>query len=414
MPPPVFIPSIPVPFSRLHSPRCHRRCSYFPSPPNLRPRQSQVFSRPSPRCALPLPPLSPSILRTSFAAISKLLSTLALGVIFARLNLLPPATLTALSRTVFCIFLPSLLFTNILLTLSTPSLPPSLFCLPVAALLQVVFGLILSLILSRLLRLNRAESKLLLVCVSFGNTAALPLLFANSLFPPGPKLSMLISSLSFYIVGWTTLFWSVAYLILTTLPDPFTPPQTSTSVPLATTLRSVSKRVLAPPILATFAALLIGVNPIIRSTFLKTPIFPALQTLGAGYSPAAVLILAGSLARKREESEQKPVLNKDGLVRVGVLAGVIAVCRFAIMPFWGIFLSRLDLFQGGNDVGKFVRLAVLLESVMPPAQNSTLILTLEGKPEAASGVAKILLVVYLAGVLPISAILTAFLGMAGV
>lgn len=341
--------------------------------------------------------VDPKIFAIAVRAVSKLLTTLAVGVIASKRKLLEAETLKALSKTVYHIFLPALLFANITRTLSLQS-PGPLLILPFVALAQVAFGLILGLIGSKLLKLNPSESRIYTVCTGFGNSAALPLLFANSLFEGTKHLAPTISAISFFLVGWTGLFWSFGYNILAGIPsngeDAAPKPPSNDSK-----IMQLIKRALSPPLIAAMLALLVGLSPFKRS-FVATPLFSALQTLGAGYAPAAILILAGSLARKTETAE-KYSLTK--------MATGICITRFLAMPLYAIMAFK---FAPGLFKTPYVILAMLLEAIMPPAQNSTLILNLENRPDAASGVAKILLAVYTLGVIPISAGLTLFLTMA--
>lgn len=315
------------------------------------------------------------------------------------------------------LFLPSLLLTNIVRTLARGS-AVSLFWLPLAASTQVLIGLVLGVAGALALRLNDSERRVFLVCSGFGNSAALPLLFANALFEGAPaQLASLISAISFFLIGWTGLFWSVAYSTLAGMPDPRALPgtnfpQRSTS-PTTIKERIVTtlNRVLSPPLIAAFSGLLIGLITPLRNIFVASPVFTAFQTLGSGYSPAAVLILSGSLARKVETPGEASDINPDSILRLRRLVLGISLCRYLLMPILGVLLVRF-----GNAIFRtpFAKLAILLEAIMPPAQNSTLILNLEKKPDAAANMARILLAVYVIGVFPVSIGLTYFLGFAGV
>lgn len=251
-----------------------------------------------------------------------------------------------------------------------------------------------------------------LVCCGFGNSAALPLLFANALFDGSQQhLAALVSAISFFLIAWTGLFWSLGYSILAGMRDPGSAvakkdERRSDAQPTGTPLwRMILKRAVSPPLMAALIGLLIGLSPV-RGAFSKSPLFAAIQTLGAGYSPAAVLILAGSLSKKVECAGDA----MEGL-RTRRLAMGISFCRYLMMPLLGLWIVRM-----GKGVFRtpFVQLALLLEAVMPPAQNSTLILNLQGKPDAAASMARILLAVYLIGVLPVSLGLTYFVGITGV
>lgn len=318
----------------------------------------------------------------------------------------------ALSKSVYNIFLPSLLLTNVIRTLSAGSSGGLLF-LPLAAVAQVFIGLCLGLLGAAALRLNQSERRIFLVCCGFGNSGALPLLFANALFASSPaQLAAMVSGISFFLIGWTSFFWSVGYSILAGLPDPRAPagaPKMAEKKASNSMLVTVVKRVLSPPLVAAIIGLSIGLSPACGA-FMSSPAFSALQTLGTGYSPAAVLILAGSLARKVEPPRGAAAVNPESVLRLRRLAAGISFCRYVLMPILGILLIRnVKVFNT-----PFVKLALLLETIMPPAQNSTLILNLEKKPDAAANMARILLAVYLVGVVPISVGLTYFLGFAGV
>lgn len=305
------------------------------------------------------------------------------------------------------IFLPALIFTNIIRTLSSNP-PAAIFLLPLIALAQVLFGFVLSKLSAKPLQLTDAESRVYTVCTTFGNSAALPLLFASALFQ-GADLANMVSGISFFLIGWTGLFWSIGYSILAGMPNGDETESNSKEqvIPMSTKekITLLIKRILSPPLTAALCALVIGLIPSLRIPFTKSPLAAALQTLGTGYAPAAVLILAGSLARKQSGD------NSASLLRLPRMTAGIIMSRFLILPLTtALVVKRFMPFLKSP----FIILAILLEAIMPPAQNSTLILNLENRPDAASAVAKILLAVYLLGVIPISVGLTYFLGMAGV
>lgn len=265
----------------------------------------------------------------------------------------------ALSKIVYSIFLPALLFTNIVETLSRP-LAPGLTLLPFAAMVQVFIGLLIGLLLCRLLRLNRPERHVFLVCTSFGNSAALPLLFATSLFANSPALPQLVASISFFLLGWTGLFWAVGYTLLATMT-----PAAATAVALPPPsfkqrLYTFGKRVGTPPLIGSLLGLAVGLVAPVRKLLMASPLFPAMVTLATGYSPAAVLILAGSLARRSgtnnnnntSESAETPVH-----LRAPRMVAGIALTRFVLMPLFACLMVRYGPFRS-----PFVVLALLFES----------------------------------------------------
>lgn len=314
----------------------------------------------------------------------------------------------ALSKTVYNIFLPALLFTNVVRTLAGSG-ATQLFFLPLVAFLQVFLGLAIGFIGSKLLRLNQSEKNLFIVCCGFGNSGVLPLLFASNLCQ-GASLTSLISAISFFMVGWTALFWSLGYSLLAKVPEPAE--HTVTTVGDTTRKKGqILKRILSPPLTGAIAGLVVGSSPFLRNLFMPSPLFTAVQTLGTGYGPAAVLILAGSLARKVKDNPNSASSKKENSIRLGRLTFGICVARFLCLPVIAMMMVRRGT---AIFTSPFAILTILLEGIMPPAQNSTLVLNLENRATEATMAAKILLLVYIAGILPISIGLTYFIAMAGI
>lgn len=305
--------------------------------------------------------------------------------------------------------------------LSSPTLPPGLFLLPLGAVLQVLVGLIVGFLGARLLRLTRAERHVYLVCTTFGNSAALPLLFASALFANSPSLPQLVAPLSFFLLGWTGLFWSFArYLLSTISPAPAQPIDSSLSESTkGKTLRMITtflKNIATPPLLGSLLGLLVGMIRPARVLLTSSPLYSALSTLGTGYGPAAILILAGSLARSSpsgSQSASSKVSSNVGeeVVKLRSFRMVcgISVTRYVIMPIVAMTAVKYGPFRA-----PFVAFAFLLEAVMPSAQNSTIILNMQKRYSVASALASLLLIVYLVGVVPISVALTVFLASTGV
>lgn len=111
-------------------------------------------------------------------------------------------------------------------------------------------------------------------------------------------------------------------------------------------------------------------------------------------------------ARNPESGAQSdgPVLWK----RVGVLA----LARFVLMPLCCIALlktfTRLNLLPDltANPLLHFV---LLVEACMPSAQNSVVILNLEGDQKAAGSMAKTVSALYIFSVIPIALLLSAIM-----
>ncbi|KAK1859822.1 hypothetical protein I4F81_002416 [Pyropia yezoensis] len=125
-------------------------------------------------------------------------------------------------------------------------------------------------------------------------------------------------------------------------------------------------RILTPPVVASFAAVVVGAIPALRGLLIAP---------GGG----APLGLALAAARS--------------LVTLASLSALKAA---------GVVLPPM------------VQLVILVEAAMPPAQNSVLMLHKEGQPATAAAVARVLLLVYVAAIVPVAVGLSIFLVVSGV
>lgn len=143
-----------------------------------------------------------------------------MGVVASRRGILTPPVLSALSRVVVSIFLPAILFSNILTAMAAAPLG-TMAALPAAAAAQMAVGVALAAALAPALRLGggRRARRVFLVLCMFGNSAALPLLFGAALFGAAPaSAAAYVSGVSFFLLGWSPAFWSVGYELLTSTP----------------------------------------------------------------------------------------------------------------------------------------------------------------------------------------------------
>ena len=154
-------------------------------------------------------------------AVLNLVACCGVGVTASKARVLDQQAISALSRLVYNVFQPSLLFTNVLQTLATPNQSRgTLLLLPLAAALQILAAGAISSVLLRLVGLNpRSEAgREARICSTFANAGPLPLLFVDALFKnhPDPTLRpRAVAFISFYLLAWSPLFWNYGYGILT-------------------------------------------------------------------------------------------------------------------------------------------------------------------------------------------------------
>jgi len=352
-------------------------------------------------------------------------------------------------------------------TLATPSsYGASLAVLPVFALLQILFGSLYGKALASLLHLEPTsdEGKELAVCSAFANSGPLPLLFADAFFrlhPTEPTLyPRAVAYISFYLVAWSPLFWTVGATILGavktqpaySIPSSSSPPPSPPPTPSSTIRKVLShplfQKAISPPTLGCLFGAIVGGTPPLRFLFFGpaaplASLFDALRTMGSAYLPTVLLVLAGSLAQvcisflpfqfssflmenTRLDSVSSlpfpPYLPPSqgfktlNLKDSALLKRTAAICfsRFVLMP-----LTALALLKAGRATAlipssdKLLAFILLLQACMPCAQNTVVILQLQKRPAAAASMATLVSLIYILAVVPMGFLLSAVLQYVG-
>ena len=185
----------------------------------------------------------------------------------------------------------------------------------------------------------------------------------------------------------------------------------------------LKQRVFTPPIIGCFIGILVGSISPLRALLVPPgtplPIHRCLQTFSKAYSPAALLVLASSLALPQNTPDSPDVDGGSGAERqpsrqqtMRDLLIVIGI-RFLLLP-----LSFAGLLQVANRMSIITAdplrdFLLTMQATMPSAQNSVLALQVAGEPSRATRMARLLLVIYLAAVLPIAVVLSVSLQHSG-
>jgi hypothetical protein len=163
------------------------------------------------------------VTRAAVKAIAKLLSTCGIGVIAAKSNVLDQNSVAVLSKLIFYLFQPCLLFVNVAQTVASISKgtgnPAAIYLLPLAAMFQILVGYVVGKIIALAMGTSSEDesSKQLLACTTFANSGPLPLVFTDGLFRSHPNTALLSNSVAYvslYLLGWSPAFWIVAPAIL--------------------------------------------------------------------------------------------------------------------------------------------------------------------------------------------------------
>lgn len=368
--------------------------------------------------------LSAQIQTSAIRAVAKLLATCGLGVWSAKKGILDQQALSVLSKLVFHLFQPCLLFVNVAQTVSNQAAKGDngpAFLLPAAGTFQIFLGYIIGKIMSMFMYgsvpEHASESKQFLIGTTFGNSGPLPLVFTDALFRSAPDTTLLPRSVAFislYLLGWSPLFWVVGSTILSKEDDGSMSKEQKRKV--------MMNRILSPPVIASLLGMLVGSNKFLTSLFIPKegifhPIYEGMRTLSAGYLPAVLLVLAGSLmtstgggtvvSGKVAEGKSAYQRFKDSF---GITSGkqffkqvgALYFCRFFLMPMIGfsVFEALQYIAPGLYNYLKndpLLLFVVLLETFMPSAQNSVTITQLAGDKEGSAALSRTLLAIYALG-----------------
>jgi auxin efflux carrier family protein len=155
--------------------------------------------------------------------------------------------------------------------------------------------------------------------------------------------------------------------------------------------------------------LIVGSIGSLRELFINgvlKSVFEAMRTLGAGYLPAVLLVLAGSLISPQPAKDDAPkaAVQPAENSRWGFVQqiSVVYLCRFLLMPslLFAIVNSLKVVYPSMYaylQSDKLLLFILLLEACMPSAQNSVTIQQLAGDKEGANMMAKTLLAIYALG-----------------
>mmetsp|Transcript_30106 Transcript_30106/g.38849 ORF Transcript_30106/g.38849 Transcript_30106/m.38849 type:complete len:444 (-) Transcript_30106:166-1497(-) len=349
--------------------------------------------------------IKPEIALTSIRGVSELMISSMLGFIASKKGVLDPSSVQALSKISYNVFLPPLMLVNVANTVVGQS-SRSLIPLPFFALVSIGISLVSSRMLMKAMRIDPRTEKgrgFLAAC-SFQNAGILPFLFVDALFRSHPDPTILpksVAYISFSLIGWTTTFFSLAYNILAGEKKE----QNLGENPRGSAALNTLKRVINPPVIACFLGLFIGVTPILRKTLMEpgavlSPVFNSFTTLGKAYSPASLMVLAGSLANSPRGGIDREMCYHVGGISLG---------RFIISPIVTAVLLKIGLALSLIPNDPVLLFVLLMQSCMPSAQNSVLILQVEGLKESAGRMAQMLLILYLISIFPASILLSIFL-----
>lgn len=190
-----------------------------------------------------------------------------------------------LSKLVYDLFQPCLLFTNVCTTVASTSNKGAMGLLLLAGSFQVAMGYLIGKIFSYIFYGSKVseESKQLLACTTLSNSAPLPLTFIDGILKSNMDKTLCpraIGYLSIYMVGWAPLFWILGPSILSV--DKEGPVDKKAERAL------LMRRIFSPPVMSSLVGAFVGSFPLLSNQLLRNngllrSLFQAMESMGQAY-----------------------------------------------------------------------------------------------------------------------------------
>ena len=410
-------------------------------------------------------PIKVKAFKAANEAMAELFTAGIIGDTCVRQQFLTAPMVQSLSKTCFTILLPMFLFTSIMRTVQANGgrLTKNTMMIPFIAIFHcIIVNFIMRYFLLPLVNMDSKsdEGRSTLVCCTFGNSGVIPLIFAEALFRHNVDvLQKAYSFVSLYLVGWSPFFWSFGrFSLLGSVHsnqaqkskfDLWKVHEDRSMMTIIYDQVTFLKSLFPPPVIGVLTGLLIASIPLLRNLFMgentvngeNKPIlgvvFNSLQNLGRAANPLALLVLTSSLAFGRMKEDQNEgssnvktnsntTSSSHSTMTLVKRLSCVSIARFIISPLLMMIILRntigsLDDFasiraSGSHDDGiiavsenSMIWFILMLQSCMPPAQNSVLMLQVAEKTREASTMAKFLFSIYSLAMIPIVLISTTLL-----
>mmetsp|Transcript_7640 Transcript_7640/g.10986 ORF Transcript_7640/g.10986 Transcript_7640/m.10986 type:complete len:395 (+) Transcript_7640:32-1216(+) len=362
-------------------------------------------------------------------AMGELLTSGIIGHACVHQGYLDKSIVSALSKTCFSILLPMFLCTSIMNTVKTYGLNRSSIAVPVIGIIHCVgLFLISKFILLPMFNIDgdSVEGRATTVCCTFGNAGVVPMIFAEALFRNSHSDILLkaYSQVSLYLVSWSPFFWSFGRRLLlgnSNLGADDRENKNGRNSRIMNVLNT-TKGLFPPPVIGVLLGLFLASTPL-SSLFLSNSefgaplqiLFSCCKNFGRACNPLALLVLTSSLALGNN-SEQSPSLSANDIALEEIPFfrrwSCVSLARFLISPT--LMFSLLHLFHQIGVIepmkdDQMLWFILMLQASMPSAQNSVLMLQVDGKTSEATRLAKFLFSMYTTAMIPVVVIATIML-----
>lgn len=314
-------------------------------------------------------------------AVGTIFFTAAAGALIVKFKIVSKDSLNMLSKLVFYIMLPCLLFTKVAQSVNLSRLS-TYWILPVSCAGYIFLGLLIGKIAVKLCRPRAEMAPGVATSIAFGNSGYLPipLLTAVTLIFPyfadnKGAADEAVALISVFLICFSPIMWTIGFSIIS-----------------GQRIRHLSlKKIFTPPVIGMLSGLIIGLVPSLKNLFCVNsgffqPVFHSANTLAGATVPCALIILGGRLA----DGPVRGVVNKRTILTV-IMTKLIIFPLIAIL--YVLLLRHLNLIPATL----LLALVLIVEAGTPPANNLVVMASLTNR-KLEDGLATILFWSYLAAV----------------
>jgi predicted permease len=344
-------------------------------------------------------------------AMGELITAGCIGTVCVETEYLTPTMVQNLSKTTFSILLPMFLFTSITRSIQKFGLTGNSLLIPLLAIAHAFTQCMISkYILMPIFGLDgdTDENRATVISSTFGNAGVVPLIFAEALFRNDDTslIAKAHSYISLYLLGWSPFFWSFGKRVLVGRPNTS---QVSRKQSFAN-----MKSLIPPPVAGVIVGIIISLFPSLRNVFMNTPehraplnvVFNSIENFGKAANPSSLLVLTASLAlgTSSTSTTDSVSLEEDGGANFMHRYLCVSIARFIVSPLLMYCmlktLTKLGIMES-SKTNPMLWFILLLQSSMPSAQNSVLMLQAAEKGGAATRLAKFLFSIYATSMVPL-------------
>eukprot|EP00792_Barthelona_sp_PAP020_P004180 TRINITY_DN1940_c0_g1_i2.p1 TRINITY_DN1940_c0_g1~~TRINITY_DN1940_c0_g1_i2.p1 ORF type:complete len:344 (+),score=76.51 TRINITY_DN1940_c0_g1_i2:83-1114(+) len=294
------------------------------------------------------------------------------GFYLGKTKILQRQSLNVLAQCVFRVFLPALIFCNVISSIDQNSVL-KLIVFPICAIIHITFAFIMGNFFCLFLKdVDPYVKKVIIGSMTFGNFTFIPLsmiaaVTSTNIFNGIENASELGTAfVSCYILGSSSVYYSFGYNYMVT----------SENKEQTLGFFGILQKICSPPFIAVCLGVICGLIPSVKLFLFPTTwnwsqiLFDTLSKLGKAAVPLAMVVLGGNLARPFEQAR----LPAKAIV-------LVILQRFIIFPIFGIGLMMFLKDTGLLLDNKIARLVLLLETSIPSGGNLMIMCQLATKGE---------------------------------